>query len=207
MLTARDIVLALPAHTAAKLLRPVATAAADLLEKIRYVSTGTISLAFDAGDIRHPLNGFGVVIPRSEMRAINAITWTSTKFNDRAPGDTVLLRCFFGGSRRPEMMHVDDEELCSIVRQELDALLGIDAQPLFHRIYRWMQANPQYDVGHLDHVDAIEAALPANLFVTGSAYRGVGIPDCVHQAQLTAARIVRRKADQADRISSLSSGD
>ncbi len=103
-LFARSIVLAIPAHAAAKLLQAPAPAAASALEEIRYVSTGTISFAFRETDIQHPLNGFGVVIPRSEGRAINAVTWTSTKFDHRAPAGAVLLRCFFGGSRRPDMM-------------------------------------------------------------------------------------------------------
>ena len=72
------------------------------------------------------------------------------------------------------------------------ALLGIAAEPLFHRIYRWRRSNPQYDVGHLERVAAIEAALPAGVYVTGSPYRGVGIPDCVKQGQETAAQMAER---------------
>ncbi|MCB0031056.1 MAG: hypothetical protein KDE28_24260, partial [Anaerolineales bacterium] len=74
-------------YRAATLLRPHAPEAATRLDEIRYVSTGTVSLAFRADEIGHPLNGFGIVIPRSEKRRINAITWTSTKFDNRAPAD------------------------------------------------------------------------------------------------------------------------
>lgn len=184
------VILAVPAYVAARLVRKVAPAAVAPLRQIRYVSTGTISLAYRRAQIDHPLNGFGLVIPRSEERPINAITWTSTKFDHRAPDDHVLLRVFFGGSRNPQMMDVSDGELVRTVRDELHALMGIDAEPLFHRIYRWYEANPQYDVGHLDRVDAIEAALPAGVYVSGSPYRGIGIPDCVRQAQETAAALV-----------------
>lgn len=182
-LTAAAVVLATPAYAAAQLLRPLAARAADELDSIRYVSTGTISLAYRRADIGHPLNGFGLVIPRSEARHINAITWSSTKFAQRAPQGYALLRVFFGGSRTPHMMTFGDEELVSLVRQEVAAMMGITAEPLFHRIYRWERANPQYDVGHLQRVAQIEGALPPGVFVTGSPYRGVGIPDCVHQAQ------------------------
>lgn len=188
-LIAAAVVLAVPAYVAAHLLRPLAPHAANDLDTIRYVSTGTISLAYRRADIQHPLNGFGLVIPRSEARHINAITWTSTKFAQRAPQGYALLRVFFGGSRTPHMMTFADAELVSLVRQELAAMMGIEAEPLFHRIYRWERANPQYDVGHLQRVAQIEAALPPGLFVTGSPYRGVGIPDCVHQAQQTAAAL------------------
>jgi protoporphyrinogen/coproporphyrinogen III oxidase len=193
-LTADAVVLAVPAYVAARLVRPLAPEAAADLDQIRYVSTGTLSLAFRREEVGHPLNGFGLVIPRSEGRAVNAVTWTSTKFERRAPSGAALLRVFFGGSRRPEMMARSDEELLAVIRAELKQLMGIDATPLFHRIYRWYEANPQYDVGHLERVAAIETALPPGLYVTGSPYRGIGIPDCVHQAQQTAARLVREMA-------------
>ncbi len=189
-LTADAVILAVPAHVAAQLVGDVAPDAARGLRRIRYVSTGTISLAYRAEEINQPLDGFGLVIPRSERRPINALTITSTKFDRRAPDGYVLLRAFFGGSRTPHMMKVGDEELVTVVRSELKALLGIDARPIFHRIYRWPRANPQYDVGHLERVEAIEAALPEHVYVTGSPYRGVGIPDCVHQAQQTVDELV-----------------
>jgi oxygen-dependent protoporphyrinogen oxidase len=88
-------------------------------------------------------------------------------------------------------MELDDATLLATVRSELAQLLGIRAEPLFHRIYRWRRSNPQYDVGHLQRVAAIEADLPPGLYVTGSPYRGVGIPDCVKQGQETAARIAK----------------
>jgi oxygen-dependent protoporphyrinogen oxidase len=181
--TATTVILAVPAYVAAAILHSLAPKAAGELRAIRYVSTGTISLAYRRDEIEHPLDGFGIVIPRSENRRINAITWTSTKFNHRAPEGAVLLRVFFGGSRTPEMFDKGDEELETIVRDELLQLMGIDAEPLFQRIYRWPHANPQYDVNHLERVADIEVNLPPGIFVSGSPYRGIGIPDCVHQGQ------------------------
>ena len=189
-IAAKVVILATPAYIAADLLKHSTPDVAQQLAQIRYVSTGTISLAFKRAEFDHPLNGFGIVIPRSEGRQINAITWSSTKFDKRAPAGHVLLRVFFGGSRTPHTMELDDAALTNTVRRELEICMGITAEPLFQRIYRWERANPQYDVGHLARVSAIEDALPAGLFVTGSPYRGVGIPDCVHQAQQSAAKVV-----------------
>ena len=193
-LTTRHVVLATPAFVAAELLRELAPDAANRLAAIRYVSTGTISFGYKRSEIKHPLNGFGVVIPRSEKRPINAITWSSTKFDHRAPSDHALIRVFFGGSRNPEIVQRSDDDLIAIARRELHALLGIDATPVMHRIFRWHKATPQYDVGHLQRVDEIEAALPRGIHVTGSPYRGFGIPDCVHQAQQTAAQLSAKLA-------------
>lgn len=190
-LDAGAVVLAVPTFVAASLLAEIAPEATAKLGEIRYVSTGTISFAYKRDEIAHPLDGFGVVIPRSENRSINAITWTSTKFDRRAPDGYALLRVFFGGSRSPEMMQRSDGEIEQIARQELKAIMDIAATPLFHRIFRWQQATPQYDIGHLERVAAIEAALPPGVLVTGSPYRGIGIPDCIHQGQQAAENVLR----------------
>lgn len=192
VLAADAVLLTTPAYAAADLVHALAPAAADLMGEIRYVSTGTISMAFRAEDIRRPLGGIGLVVPKGENRPINALTISSAKFNHRAPGGTVLMRAFFGGSRSPASMSYDDAALLEVVRGELRAILDIEAAPLFHRIYRWHRANPQYGVGHLERVSRIEAALPEGLHVSGGAYRGVGMPDCVYQSRETVRRIIER---------------
>ncbi|MCS7220717.1 MAG: protoporphyrinogen oxidase [Anaerolineae bacterium] len=184
------VVLATPAYVSADLVASFAPELAAGLRAIRYVSTGTISLAYRRGEIGHPLNGFGFVIPRSERRWINACTWTSTKFSHRAPDDHVLVRVFFGGSRHPEMVEWPDERLLATVQDELRGIMGITARPVLVRIYRWPLANPQYDVGHLDRVARLEALCPSGLYLTGSAYWGLGIPDCIRQGEETAARVL-----------------
>lgn len=187
---ARAVVLAVPAGAAARLLGELAPDAAARLAAIRHVSTVTLTLAYGPGAIAHPMDGFGVMIPRSEQRPVNALTWTTRKFNQRAPDGSHLVRVFLGGSRNPDIVQRDDADLVALAQQELASIMGVTAPPLFHRLFRWIDASPQYDVGHLDQVDAIEADLPKRLYVTGSPYRGIGIPDCVHQAQNTARRLV-----------------
>ena len=184
------VVLTTPAYVTANLLKKLAPDVANDLNCIRYVSTGTISLGYKKSDIGNVLDGFGLVIPITEKRPINAITIASTKFEHRAPDDAVLLRVFFGGARSPQTMQLDDDTLLQTVQNELDSILNIQATPLFHRIYRWWNANPQYDLGHLERVDRIEATLLQGVYVTGSPYRGVGMPDCVHQSQIVAEKII-----------------
>ncbi len=196
ILNADAVILATPAYIAADLVRDLAPESAAELDGIRYVSTGTISLAFRHDQVGKMPKGFGIVIPRSEHRPINAITWSSVKFNHRAPEGYVLLRVFFGGSRNPAAMDLDDAALLKMVRQELRALVAIQAEPMFHRIFRWYRANPQYELGHLDKVEKLEQALPKGIYVTGSPYRGVGIPDCVHQSQLTVQRLIVETVSQ-----------
>lgn len=189
------VVLAIPAYDAAELLTSVCPEAAGILRTVRYVSTGTISLAYRQDPSAERLGGFGVLIPRSERRPLNAVTWSSTKFDHRAPQGHSLLRVFFGGSRSPGTMDLDDEELPKVIKRELKSVMGVADEPLFYRIYRWEMANAQYDVEHLKRVETIERALPLGIWVTGSAYRGVGLPDCVQQGQMTAQRVVERLKD------------
>jgi oxygen-dependent protoporphyrinogen oxidase len=185
-LEADAVIMTAPAFAAADLIAPFQPELAAALRKIRYVTTGTISLAYRHADLGRPLDGFGLVIPRGEGRRINALTMTSSKFAGRAPRDYALVRAFVGGSRTPDAVQLDDAALLALVRAELRDILGIDAAPLWSRIYRWPLANPQYDVGHLERVDALERLLPPGLHLAGSAYRGVGIPDCVRSGQLAA---------------------
>ncbi|NJO83290.1 MAG: protoporphyrinogen oxidase [Blastochloris sp.] len=179
-----NVILTTSAPVTARLIRPLAPEAAAEIDQIQYVTTGTASLAFRAADADLPPS-FGVVIPRSENRQINAVTISSIKFDHRAPDGCVLLRVFFGGTRSPQTIDLDDAALIALVRRELADIYGIHAEPIFTRINRWREATPQYAVGHLARVDRIERALPSGLWVTGSAFRGIGIPDCVHQAQQT----------------------
>ncbi len=190
--SASHVVATTPAFATASLVRELAPEAASTLDSLRAVSTGALWLAFRRDEVAHP-DGFGAVIPRVEGRPINALTWTTTKFSQRAPDDHVLMRVFFGGTRNPQMMAKADDEIIEIALSQLKELLGIEASPTLARIYRWRDAQPQYDVGHLDRVEQIETALPQNFHVAGSFYRGVGIPDCVRQGQKAAEKVVKSK--------------
>ena len=187
---ASQVLVTTPAAPAAHMLQSVAPSSATQLQKLRVVSTGVVFLGYRRADVAHPLNGFGVVIPRREQRSLNATTWMTTKFNHRAPAEHVLIRVFFGGARTPEMMDKNDDEVLAIARAELRELIGLEAAPVLHRVYRWINAQPQYDVGHLERMQHIHQGLPASIHIAGSPYGGVGIPDCVRQAQEAARKIV-----------------
>ena len=106
------------------------------------------------------------------------------------PTATSLLRGFLGGGRDPHRLDAGDEELIETARDELEDLLDITGDPVFTRFFRWTRQSPQYEVGHLQRVAAIDdrlAALPG-VFLTGSGFRAIGIPDCIADARATAAR-------------------
>jgi len=196
ILAADAVIVTAPSYAAADLVAPLVPDLAEGLRQIRYVTTGTVTLAYRRDAIGEPLARYGLVIPRTERRRINAITVSSAKFDHRAPDAAVLMRVFVGGSRNPDVPGLDDAPLLDLVRGELREILGVRAEPLWSRIYRWPRSNPQYDVGHLARVDALEAHAVDELYLSGSAYRGVGIPDCVRQGQETAGRVMAYLSDR-----------
>jgi oxygen-dependent protoporphyrinogen oxidase len=187
---ARSVVLATPAYVTSALLRPIDSLLADVCEAVPYASTATVAFAFRRDQVAHPLRGTGFVVPRTEGLALLAGTWVSSKWPGRAPADHVLLRGYLGGGRDPHRLDAGDDELIETAREELSELLGISGAPLFTRLFRWTRQSPQYEVGHLQRVAHIErrlASLPG-LFVTGSGFRSIGIPDCISDARATAGR-------------------
>src|SRR5687767_11106176 len=184
------VCLAVPAYTAAKLLEHVNPHLASQLNAIRYASTATINFAYPRAAIKHPLNGFGFVVPFIEKRSLIACTFSSVKFKNRAPEDHVLLRAFAGGALQPEMFARQDLVTC--VEADLRELLSIDRSPLFTEVAKWERSMPQYEVGHLDRVQAIEAEVQTltGLALAGNAYRGAGIPDCIRSGETAAERLL-----------------
>jgi oxygen-dependent protoporphyrinogen oxidase len=191
---ADGVLLALPAHGAADLLRAGAPELAARLDEIHYASSATISLAFDECELPAAQAGRGFVVPRVEGLTLKAVTWTSNKFAGRAPEGTALLRGFVGRAGDEAPVHLPDDQLIAVVRRELAAVLGITSEPHTERVYRWLRASPQYNVGHLDRVAEIEAqtARQPRLALTGSAYRGIGIPDCIQNATAVAQQLARQ---------------
>lgn len=100
------------------------------------------------------------------------------------------MRTFVGGARDPDALERSDAELVTRSLDALRPLLGLSAPPLFSQVYRWTRASAQHEVGHLDWVAAVERALAPypGLFMTGSGFRTVGIPDCVADARATAGQ-------------------
>lgn len=173
---ADHVVLACPAWRAAEIVENSALSA--LLNTIPYNSSTIVALIYDRAQIRHPLNGFGFLVPARERRSLTACTWMNTKFSYRIPDDKVGLRLFVHGN--------PDE-----AQAELAEKMGITAEPVARTVTHWPRAMAQYTVGHEDRIREIERILDATpgLYVAGNAYHGIGIPDCVRMGKAAADRI------------------
>ncbi len=158
-LTADGVILATEAYQSARMVRYLDPSLALLLEGISYASSAAVTLAYRRAAIRHPLDGFGFVVPAVEGRPIIACTFSSVKYPGRAPDGHALLRVFAGGALNEAVVDKEDGELVATARGQLAELLGADGEPLWTRVARYRKAMPQYHVGHLARVEAIERGL------------------------------------------------
>ncbi len=182
------VVLALGAPVSAGLLQSFDEDLAEGLASIPYASALTVSLAFKDTDIAHPMEGFGFVVPAAENLSMLGCTFCHRKYPRRSPEGHALVRAFCG----EEPFRLSDPEITRRVLRELRALLGIRGEPLVVHVARWSRSMPQYAVGHLDLVAEIEARSGNHqaLALAGNAYRGLGMPDCVHSGEKAAERII-----------------
>lgn len=190
------VVLATPAAQSANLIADTDAKLAELLRSIQHTSCVVINLAYPTSAIGRPLDATGIIVPHVEERAFTACTFSSVKYRGRAPQGMALLRVFLGGAHQPNAIDAPDEVLLESVRSELRTLLQIEGEPVFERLVRWRNTMPQYHVGHLQLVSEIESRVTqlAGLELIGNAYRGVGIPYCIHYAQQSVNRLF--SADQ-----------
>jgi protoporphyrinogen/coproporphyrinogen III oxidase len=186
------VIVATPASAAASLLRANQPALASELASIAYGSSVTVALGFDR-NVRTALPpGFGFLVPRNESKRMLAATFVHNKFLHRAAEDRALIRCFLGGSRDEQILDLSELEIVALVRDELRQIIGLTAEPLFTRVYKWRAAMAQYTVGHLERLERIERLQHQlrGLAFAGNGYHGVGVPDCVRSGQAAAEQVL-----------------
>jgi len=193
-LEADHVMLAPAAYDSAEMIKGMDANLAAQMNTIEWSSSATVSIAFKKEDVKVPLKGFGFIVPRVEGRRINAATYSSIKWSYRAPDDTIMVRVFVGGGHHEELVHeLDEAGMVRMVLEELDTVLGIKANALFSKVYRWYRGMPKYTVGHLDRIALVDRMLATHpgLHLIGCSYKGIGIGDCVHEAQIAAEKILK----------------
>ena len=189
-LPADAVVLATPAFESARLLSKLNREAAGELRSIQYASSAVALLVYPEMTDELLPKGTGFIVPIGD-RAMTACTWVSRKWPREDYGRRAVLRCFVGRAGSDMTLRLRDHRLIAAVSAEVEAATPIGAAPTTSWVVRWQRSMPQYVVGHLDLLERIDAAMVATpgLFLAGSAYRGVGIADCIHQANESAAAV------------------
>jgi protoporphyrinogen oxidase len=176
------VVVAVPARAASMLLSPFARDMGAKLAEITYPATTTVTLAWKADDVHCSLAGTGYLVS-DPSSAVSACTWTSSKNPTHAPAGTILLRGYVRGCGM---------DAVSLVRAEIASTLGITAAPLFTRVYEWPAGIPAYPSDHETNMRALGDAIAGTrgLFIAGSTFHGVGIPDCISSGERAAESVV-----------------
>jgi oxygen-dependent protoporphyrinogen oxidase len=199
-LDADAVIIAAPAAPAARLLKDTAAQAAAWLEEIPYASMAIVTLAFRAEDF--PVEGrSGYLVPAVDGRAVKAATFSTLKWPHLAAQAPVhVVRCSVGRSGDVAVLQRDDGDLAALAEAELAEAVGITAGSVARRVTRWGGGLPQYNVGHLDRVAAIRAAVAQQpgLAVAGAAYDGVGIPACIATARAAVTQVTAHLAAARD---------
>ncbi len=194
-LEAGAVVLALPAGAAASALDALDPRLAAELAAIPYAGVALVTAAFDraAGP---PLQGSGVLVPRTAGRLVTAVTFVSNKWPRSSDPGELVVRASVGRHLDESALELDDDRLAETALGEVAALTGLRAPPREILVQRWPASFPQYVSGHLARVERIEqlVARHPGLAVTGAAYRGIGIPACVEDARRVAARLAASAA-------------
>jgi oxygen-dependent protoporphyrinogen oxidase len=185
------VVLAVPANRASRLLSEIDSRASEVLGAIPHASSAVVFIALREEDVQRKLDATGYIVPRTLGSKVMAATWVTSKWDGRAPAGKVLLRVFLGGSEGDEIVTRDDAALVGLALTEIRGRMGITGKPLFTRVLRFARASAQPLVGHLDRIAEVSDRLSRlpGLFVAGSGYDGVGIPDCIRQAEKVAAAV------------------
>jgi oxygen-dependent protoporphyrinogen oxidase len=186
-------VLACPAYESARILKGFDDLIANDLSAIPYPPVVVVCLGYERDKVGHPLDGFGFLIPHKERRRILGTLWDSSIFPERAPEGYVLLRTMLGGARSSEIAMFDDDKIINTVIDELRFVLKLRTGPDMVRLYRWERAIPQYEIGHQERLSRIEERLKsyAGLYLTGNAYRGIGMNDCIENGIRIAEEILQ----------------
>ncbi|HXN40547.1 MAG TPA: protoporphyrinogen oxidase, partial [Myxococcaceae bacterium] len=156
---AEQLVLAIPAFAAAKLLQPVDGPLSRELDSIVYAPLAVVHVGYIRRDLAQVPQGLGFLVPFGEGPLLLGVLFISSIFPWRTSEDRVLLTCMLGGARRPELLRLDDERLQQIVKEELRAILQIEATPCFLELVRWERGIPQYNVGHQERLARIQNSL------------------------------------------------
>lgn len=193
-LEADIVVSAAPAYALAGMLEETNGNAADILLQIPYATMNVVCFGYQREQIARDLDGFGYLTPKAEGRSTLGTLWDSSIFPSRAPEGHVLLRSMMGGATNMAAIDLSEDEVKARTMADLKQIMGITAEPDFVRIFRHPHAIPQYTRGHAARVLALGEALKPNpgLLLTGNAFSGVGLNDCVNASNNTAAKVIEQ---------------
>ncbi|HET7601092.1 MAG TPA: protoporphyrinogen oxidase [Gemmatimonadales bacterium] len=186
------VVWAAPAHALARVtLECEGSELVRELARLPYAPVAVLALGFRREAVRHPLDGFGVLLPPVEGRRCLGVLFSSTLFPNRAPPDHALLTVFIGGARHPAAAALEPPALEALAMEELAPILHLRSDAVWRHHVRWPRAIPQYVLGHarmLEAMSALEGRNPG-LALAGAYREGIALTDALRSGLRAAERI------------------
>jgi oxygen-dependent protoporphyrinogen oxidase len=188
---AQTVVMATPAKETADLLHGLSPAAAEVLQSISYAGIASVALGYDRDQVKHPLDGFGFLVPRKENLRVLGGLFSSSLFLERAPENKVLVTSYIGGAMDPDVVDLSESDLISQVGNDLARALEIQGDPDFCQISRHKRAIPQYTIGHLQRLAKLDDAMKAlpGIELQASWRGGISVADCIKNSEALALRL------------------
>ncbi|MDG5473419.1 protoporphyrinogen oxidase [Jeotgalibacillus sp. ET6] len=156
-------------------------------------SVATVAMAFPKAAVANMLDGTGFVVSRNSDYTITACTWTHNKWPHTVPEGKVLLRCYVGRAGDEAVVDLADDQIEAIVLNDLNRIMNLDAKPDWTIVTRWIDAMPQYTVGHRERLadvrNEMQRTFPG-VYLAGGSYDGIGLPDCIDQGEKAADNVL-----------------
>jgi len=183
-LAASSVVIATPTQAASQILQSVAPEFAPVFARIEYAPLAVVSAGYRREQLEKAVDGFGVLVPRSEGLRVLGTVFSSSLFPGRAPEGMVCFTSFAGGATDPGLCDLSDSEITQIDCGEVGRVLAIKGEPITTNVHRYARALPQYNLGHIEIVKSLETLTAgiSGLFLAGNYLSGPSIGSCVEQA-------------------------
>jgi protoporphyrinogen/coproporphyrinogen III oxidase len=149
--------------------------------EIRYPPVVSVVLGFRREDVKHPCQGFGMLIPRVEGFKILGTIFSSSLFPNRAPAGHLTLTSYVGGERYPDLASLPPQQLFDLTCEDLKVLLGVKGMPTFQHSVFYPKAIPQYVVGYgrfRNLMSEIESKAKG-FFLAGHYRDGISLSDSI----------------------------
>jgi protoporphyrinogen/coproporphyrinogen III oxidase len=189
-ITADSVIVAVPHLTAASIFSNYEFF--SVFKEMPATSVANVALAFSEEAIKKDIDGTGFVVSRNGDYSITACTWTHKKWPHTTPNGKVLLRCYVGKPGDETIVDLSDDEIIKIALEDLNKTMSITAEPEFSVVTRWKDSMPQYTVGHKQRVETVNNHIAKELpgiFLAGSSYEGIGLPDCIDQGEAAVEKV------------------
>jgi oxygen-dependent protoporphyrinogen oxidase len=193
-ITSAGLVVTAPAYEAARLLGTTAPALSRKLSELYYAPMAVVSSGYDRTQVRNPLHGFGLMIPRREKLNTFFNVWNSSVIGGRAPEGKVLLTSFAGGATNPDFLRMEEKAIAQIIEAEMATVLGIEGPPIERLVWKFPKALPQFNLGHAQTAAAIREAVTGlpGLYLAGNYLEGRSLGDCVEIGSRTAREVLHQ---------------